>query len=282
MTDYDILQLNAITIGEGTFSKVVAVKDVNNKQIACKILRKGPKVIKEVKILKKLNHPTHPNIVEFYDYVEDVKDSQHSHILMEFIEGVDLATFIDNNNSLDIQDVQHMFRQIVLAVDHCHNVGVAHRDLKLDNIMITNTINNRLHVKLIDFGLSDFIHIRSVDNTDNKQIKLFENSCGTVEYAAPELLLEICYNGISADVYALGVILYAMTHKKFPFNKVKGDKSAIMHLILSMPPVTSHSLDKDCVQLIHWLMHKKPKMRPSIKQIKQSQFYQKTFNLPNT
>lgn len=89
-------------------------------------------------------------------------------------------------------------------MNYCHSKGIAHRDIKLDNILIDSKGNP----KLIDFGFSTCL-------TKHKKVKMF---CGTPSYMAPEIISKIAYSGEAADIWALGVLLFALISGQFPFT----------------------------------------------------------------
>ena len=97
-----------------------------------------------------------------------------------------------------------MFKAIVSAIAYCHSKQICHRDIKLENILLDEQGNP----KLIDFGFSTCI-------PNDKKVKIF---CGTPSYMSPEIVQKIEYNGPPADVWALGVLLYALLTGTFPFK----------------------------------------------------------------
>lgn len=147
-------------------------------------------------MLRKLNHE---NIVKLHYTFED---TNHLYIVLEFIEGRTLSGFLKKNPSED--QVKSIARQLVSAVGCLHSNNIAHRDLKLDNIMIDEAHENR--VVLIDFGFA---------TACDRKLKMF---CGTPSYMCPEIVKRGWYSGIKADMWALGVIFYRMITGSFPFR----------------------------------------------------------------
>lgn len=100
---------------------------------------------------------------------------------------------------------RRFFKQITEAFDYLHERGIAHRDIKLDNILIED---KTFMIKIIDFGFAAFC-------VDNQKLKIF---CGTPSYMAPELVRKSEYDGRQVDMWALGVLLYALLSGTFPFR----------------------------------------------------------------
>ena len=102
-------------------------------------------------------------------------------------------------------EAKFLWRQVVQSIHYCHQRNVTHRDIKLENILLDET---KQRVKLIDFGFSTCL-------PHDKKIKLF---CGTPSYMAPEIVAKVEYSGPPADIWALGVLLFALLCGKFPFK----------------------------------------------------------------
>jgi len=169
--------------------------------VALKIV-KGPinkKLQKEVSLMRSFHHP---NIVQLLDVICDI---DWTCLAMEYVSGGDLLMYLQHGERFADEEALMIFEQIVLAVDYLHSQhSVFHGDLKLDNILLDESFR----VKLIDFGFSDLVNMNG----------LVENSCGSVEYSAPELLNGEPRIGLEGDIWALGVILYAILTGCFPFG----------------------------------------------------------------
>jgi len=163
------------------------------------------RVFQEIQALRNLHHP---NVIRLLD-VADHDDSIC--FIMEFAAGGELRGYVERRSSLPEEEARQLFKQIVRAVHYIHSKKIIHRDLKLENILLD--ANNRC--KIVDFGLSDYVSSKERTITD----------AGTEAYLAPEV-----YSGNSGDsdpykidVWSLGVILYALTHGKLPFNRPGGE-----------------------------------------------------------
>jgi serine/threonine protein kinase len=157
-------------------------------------------VNKEIAVFKCVNHP---NIIKLFEITED---ENNLHLIMEHADKGDLLTFIKNNGTLSEATALNFLKQLAEAVEYLHlEKSIAHRDIKLANILITSKNNN---IKLADFGLSNFY--------DKEKMQL-RTCCGSPCYSAPEILIGCQYNPIVADIWSLGVVLYSMIEGCLPF-----------------------------------------------------------------
>lgn len=152
-------------------------------------------VHREIFILSGLNHPNVMKLFEVIDLPTKVI------LVLELCHGKSLANFIKRKPSkyLPEEEAKPIFKQIVKAVEYLHDIGVVHRDLKLENILI-NDQGGLNTVKLIDFGFA----------TNCKQGIKLSTFCGTPCYMDPDLSKERKYLGQAVDVWALGVILFKL------------------------------------------------------------------------
>eukprot|EP00826_Nyctotherus_ovalis_P059438 TRINITY_DN8265_c0_g1_i2.p1 TRINITY_DN8265_c0_g1~~TRINITY_DN8265_c0_g1_i2.p1 ORF type:complete len:382 (+),score=78.88 TRINITY_DN8265_c0_g1_i2:137-1282(+) len=159
-------------------------------------------VTREMQILKKLDHP---HVIHLY---ETIDAPSHLYLVFEHARGGSLYSHIrsSQNKKLPESEAKRIFIQIADALRYCHRMGVVHRDLKLENILL----DDNKDVKLIDFGFS-------IIAGKSDKLTLF---CGTPSYMAPEIASRKGYHGFPIDVWSLGIILHAMLTGKFPF---KGD-----------------------------------------------------------
>jgi serine/threonine protein kinase len=179
----------------------------------------------------------HPNLVSLHDFF---MDDENYYLVLDYCEGGDLAQYLVTQQ-LREPLAAAVFQQIVSAIDFCHSRGVAHRDLKLQNVLITTFPT----VKVTDFGLSG--HFRG------RKLSTF---CGSVCYAAPECLNLIQYDGELSDMWSLGVILYELATGNSPWNT--GNLPAMIAEIKSGHFTVPSSMNPQCADLIRKLLKIKP------------------------
>lgn len=197
--DYQIHQ----QLGKGAFGKVVKAFHLPSKEYrAIKIINTKnlnnddkTKIFQEIKILSKLDHP---NIIKIYEYFIS---SRNIYIVMEMLNGGELFDKIISNEKFSEVEAANTMKEILSAVQFCHDRKIVHRDLKPENILVEGTTT-----KIIDFGTS-----RKFE-TD----KLMSNFHGTPYYVAPEVLSEK-YNE-KCDIWSCGVIMYILLCGHPPFN----------------------------------------------------------------
>ncbi|KEG08980.1 putative serine/threonine protein kinase [Trypanosoma grayi] len=192
-------------IGTGNFSIVRQATDQNGRMWAIKIIDKSQlrkenmedQILREVAIMRSLRHN---NIIELHDVLES---SNHYYLVLELVAGGELFDKIVAAKRFDEPTARGYFHQMIAGMHYCHSKGFAHRDLKPENLLLD--INGTL--KVSDFGLSNL-----------QQDYLLQTVCGTPNYAAPEVLMERGYNGLSADIWSCGVVLYVMLAGRLPFE----------------------------------------------------------------
>lgn len=186
-------------------------------------------------------------------------------IVLEYIEGCDLFSYLEQENqskpiSEDI--VKYLMIQLLDAVDYAHTNGIFHMDIKLDNIMIRPSDK---FIKLIDFGLCDFI-IGDDDKTSRR--------VGSEEYCPPEIIdgMYSEFSGRKVDIWCLGVVMYALLCARFPFSIKERRRSISLnkkHPSLTFPSFVT----QDAKDVIRKMLSLNPKDRPSIKEIKDHQWF---------
>jgi serine/threonine protein kinase len=147
----------------------------------------------------------HPNIIRTYKLItiDDIV-----FIVMDYANGGDLVNNLTDFGCLTEEDARIWFNQLVAALQYMHSRGIAHRDVKLDNIFLKNGI-----VKLGDFSLACY-----AKDFDSNEPILNESNCGSLEYVAPEVIQCLKHDPRSSDIWSLGVCLFLMTTWTFPFG----------------------------------------------------------------
>jgi serine/threonine protein kinase len=241
-------------IGKGAFGKVtLGLHKLTGKHVAIKTFEKSymkddfsrKKVFQEVYILKKIHHS---NIIRLLEVFES---SKHFFIVMEYAGAGDLLHYVKKKRRLQENEARFIFKQILYGLGHCHCRSVLHRDIKLDNVLL----DNEKGIKLCDFGVSKII----------KKHQFIREQCGTPAYIAPEIIADEGYEGFFADLWSLGVVLYAMLCGTVPF---KAPNMKELHVLIKQGdykfPVEISAESKD---LIKKLLLLKPEDRLSIPEI---------------
>jgi calcium-dependent protein kinase len=212
-------------LGSGGFSKVFRVQNLITSEIfACKELpiskiKDKEKFKNEVNIMSKCDHPNIIKLVEIYEdrrYVELVMEECCGGTLFDRL----LKKMEDDDEAFSEKEAAIIFKQIISAIFYCHNQGIAHRDLKMENVLFLYKSEDS-PIKVIDFGLSesaphlqtDLMEIISGEKNVNMTMS---GSVGTPHYISPEVL-EGQYNQ-KCDIWSAGVILYTMLSGSFPFD----------------------------------------------------------------
>lgn len=172
----------------------------------------------------------HPNLIRFLDYFED---SQRVYMVLEYAEGGDALHYVQSTGALGEERARVWTAQVTSAVAYMHSLGIAHRDLKLENLLLTGDLRT---VKICDFGF-----VRQVVPADGGDMS--QTFCGSKAYAAPEILQGRPYDPMKADIWALGVIMYIFVTGKMPFDETKGTKSVVEE---------HRNLE------LKWLVHRRP------------------------
>lgn len=220
---YDIKML----IGDGGMANVYLAYDRTLKRhVAIKMLRY--ELSKDERFIKRFKRESaqvinldHPNIVHVYT-VGDYK--QQPFIVMEYVKGKTLKDYLREHSALDPQTAVHIMTQLAEGVLYAHQNNIIHRDLKTQNIMITD----EQIVKITDFGIA--LSSNEADITQTNTIM------GSVHYLAPELARGNLATERS-DIYALGIILYELLTGDVPFKGEGAVNIALQHLEAEMPSV---------------------------------------------
>ncbi|KAI9673796.1 MAG: serine/threonine-protein kinase KIN2 [Trizodia sp. TS-e1964] len=267
------------TIGAGSMGKVKLAKRLEGgEQVAVKIVprqstdeghhsnrdRERADHSKEVRTAREAAIVTlleHPYICALRDVV---RTNYHWYMLFEYVNGGQMLDYIISHGRLKEKQARKFGRQIASALDYCHRNSIVHRDLKIENILISKTGD----IKIIDFGLSNLFSPRN-------HLKTF---CGSLYFAAPELLQARQYTGPEVDVWSFGIVLYVLVCGKVPFDDQSMPElhAKIKKGIVDYPAW----LSAECKHLISRMLVTDPKQRASLQEIMNHPWICKGYNMP--
>ncbi|XP_028620411.1 MAP/microtubule affinity-regulating kinase 3 isoform X5 [Grammomys surdaster] len=241
------------TIGKGNFAKVKLARHIlTGREVAIKIIDKTQlnptslqKLFREVRIMKILNHP---NIVKLFEVIETEKTL---YLIMEYASGGEVFDYLVAHGRMKEKEARAKFRQIVSAVQYCHQKRIVHRDLKAENLLLDADMN----IKIADFGFSN-------EFTVGGKLDTF---CGSPPYAAPELFQGKKYDGPEVDVWSLGVILYTLVSGSLPFDgqNLKELRERVLRGKYRIP----FYMSTDCENLLKRFLVLNPVKRGTLEQI---------------
>ena len=273
-------------LGEGGYGKVYKVESKFGKNIrAMKIINKykdktqldmyedieienleiridqrkyeDERFLKEIEILKSLDHPNIMKIYEFYNR------EHRFYLICEYIEGEELFEKITASKFFTEEDASKYMKQILSGVNYLHKMGVLHRDLKPENILVEDLEDKSFSIKIIDFGTSAMI------NPNEKLTK----KTGTSFYIAPDVLLGN-YNE-KCDIWSCGIIMYIFLCGCPPFNGNNNNEifSAILEDDLKFTSELWRFVSEEAKNLIESMLKKKPEKRPSASELLKSKWF---------
>ncbi|KAJ3307836.1 hypothetical protein HDU93_005911, partial [Gonapodya sp. JEL0774] len=144
--------------------------------------------------------------MELYDVYETEREL---YLILEYVPGGELFDHLVQRGRLPEHEALNFFQQIVYAVRWCHGCMVCHRDLKPENILLTPpTPTSSRRIKIADFGMA----------STSFAGRMLLTSCGSPHYASPEIIRGVAYDGAKADIWSLGVILFALLTGNLPFD----------------------------------------------------------------
>ncbi|XP_020356881.1 MAP/microtubule affinity-regulating kinase 3 isoform X3 [Oncorhynchus kisutch] len=241
------------TIGKGNFAKVKLARHIlTGREVAIKIIDKTQlnpnslqKLFREVRIMKILNHP---NIVKLFEVIETERTL---YLVMEYASGGEVFDYLVAHGRMKEKEARAKFRQIVSAVQYCHQKHIVHRDLKAENLLLDADMN----IKIADFGFSN-------EFTMGNKLDTF---CGSPPYAAPELFQGKKYDGPEVDVWSLGVILYTLVSGSLPFDgqNLKELRERVLRGKYRIP----FYMSTDCENLLKRFLVLNPAKRGTLEQI---------------
>lgn len=223
--------------------------------VAIKIVRKDfldskpslrRKMRREISVLKLLSHPNVMSLIDVFEI------ETHLFLVMEFVDGLELFEFLVRRGALPANEALAFFHQIICGLEYCHRRLIVHRDLKPENLLL----DRQLRLKIADFGMTSL----------NPPGSLLETSCGSPHYCDPMVVSGERYDGLKADIWSCGVILYAMVTGRLPF-----DDENLQRLLLKVQAGQFHlpsDLPDDLRDLIKKMLTVDPDERITLEGIK--------------
>lgn len=246
---YEITEL----IGVGGMAEVYKGIDViDNKTVAIKILKK--EYAENEEFLRRFRNESkaiavlsHPNIVKIYDVGFSEKEQ---YIVMEYIDGITLKEYIEEEKVLTWKDTVHFVIQILRALQHAHDKGIVHRDIKPQNIMMFTDGT----IKVMDFGIAKFAREEGKTATDQ--------AIGSVHYISPEQASGNVTDAKS-DIYSVGAMMYEMLTGRKPFDSDNPVAIAVMHMhdIPERPRAVNPDIPDGLEEIVLRAMEKAPEDR---------------------
>uniref|UniRef100_A0A8C7SE83 non-specific serine/threonine protein kinase n=1 Tax=Oncorhynchus mykiss TaxID=8022 RepID=A0A8C7SE83_ONCMY len=239
------------TIGKGNFAKVklarhiLTGREVRGETCSMTGCCSPFLLFREVRIMKLLNHP---NIVKLFEVIETERTL---YLVMEYASGGEVFDYLVAHGRMKEKEARAKFRQIVSAVQYCHQKHIVHRDLKAENLLLDADMN----IKIADFGFSN-------EFTMGNKLDTF---CGSPPYAAPELFQGKKYDGPEVDVWSLGVILYTLVSGSLPFDgqNLKELRERVLRGKYRIP----FYMSTDCENLLKRFLVLNPAKRGTFEQI---------------
>ena len=241
------------TLGSGAYAKVKSAHAIHlNKHVAVKIVHKkgAPKDViakflpREIECLRLASE--NEGIIKLHEVIHT---ENNVYLVMDLAENGDLLTYINQRKCLHEGIAQRFLTDAVKALKQCHDAGIVHRDLKCENLLL----DRNYKVQLSDFGFAR--------KFADEQLMTY---CGSYAYAAPEVINGNPYHGQSADIWSLGVILYAMAVGRLPF---KDSDMKVLLTDMASALVLPSTLSEECKSLIQWILSYNPEDRPTTEAI---------------
>ncbi|OAD00960.1 hypothetical protein MUCCIDRAFT_43377 [Mucor lusitanicus CBS 277.49] len=262
------------TLGKGSMGKVkLALNTETNEKASALTLNKPTpptkkerdveisreiRTIREASIMLLLDHPFIARLDEM------VLVDNFYYLFMEYVDGGQLLDYIISHGKLKERQARQFARQIASALDYCHRNSIVHRDLKVENILISRSGT----IKIIDFGLSNVFSPQSHLST----------FCGSLYFAAPELLDGRMYTGPEVDVWSFGVVLYVLVVGQVPFDD---PSMAGMHAKVKQGHVEYPGhLSSDCKGLLQRMLVTHRKQRATMSEVIVHPWMNKGYDAP--
>lgn len=235
-------------VGAGSFGTVYKVEK-DSQMFAAKVFSDAfflseyknarNRITNEIEALKSVNSEL---LVKYYDDFDLVLESNlMTHvIIMEFVTGTKLTDIIKKETNEDT--LINLFKKVLKGVEVLHNNNIIHRDLKPDNILLTNSGN----IKIIDYGLSKLIDFSSITRTGD--------NLGSPMYMSPEQIKDSKHIDYRSDIYSLGVILYQMLTKTYPYEVSSYEE--LVYKIINVPIIPPTEKNPNIKQYLEKIIYK--------------------------
>lgn len=265
--------------GSGYTSEVWAA-NCGEKKVAIKFF----KVMDNTKLyfdseVAAMSQLQHPSITMLYDYDEkavlkheDGTETPISYLALEFVPNGELFNYIYKISPFPDMIARRYFKQLVEGLEYIHSKGIAHCDIKLENILLDESYN----IKIADFGFSS-----SIINENEEELKLDPVIRGTKEYMAPEIHMGMNTSKVKSDIFAVGVFLFIMIYGSPGFSEATSQNLLYRSFYFrnrsfwaKFVTAKGHTLfSKELQDLINGMLAFSPAKRFSIDQIKKSAWY---------
>ena len=225
----------------------------------------------EIKILK---NSFHFNIIKLYEVIE-TEDAFC--LIMEYAEGGDLSSYIMKKKYLNENEARKIFQQVIDTVHYLHQIGVCHRNLRLENILLSSKKKDK--IKLINFGHSN-LYLTGV-SSDNPTLsfgaEFLETPYENLVYTPPEMILGFKYDGLLLDIWSCGIILYAMLFGSFPFEDKNTEKlySKIIKGEYILPK--NVNISQEAQSLLNKILVVNPRLRSNINDIRTDSWFMEDY-----
>ena len=249
-------------LGEGIFGSVkLGVEKKTNQRVAIKIIKKNKTKESDIELVRNeidiMKLCYHPYVVHLLDHFEN---GEYIFIVMEYIKGGSLTDYMKSKKfNFTERRAAELIYQLAKGLKYLHKYGIIHRDLKTDNIMLTEA-SDKGNIKIMDFGLSKILG-KKEKSTDG---------FGTLTFVSPEVLIRKPYNK-EVDIWSLGVILYLMLSGELPFDDPDDNEQniakSIVYQDVKFPPEKFSKRSKAVIDLIKGCLTKDPKNRIKIDEI---------------
>uniref|UniRef100_A0A2P2JG86 non-specific serine/threonine protein kinase n=1 Tax=Rhizophora mucronata TaxID=61149 RepID=A0A2P2JG86_RHIMU len=265
-------------LGRGSFAKVYVGRDLTNdatkeKLVAVKVIDKTlteaamePKIICEISAMRRLQH--HPNVLRIH---EVMATKTKIYLVMDLASRGDLYSNVVQRGRLKESAARRYFQQLVSALHFCHQNGIAHRDIKPQNLLL----DGKGVLKVSDFGLSALAEGKSEGGS------MLHTACGTPGFTAPEVMARRGggYDGAKADAWSCGVILFFLLSASLPFDD--SNMATLFRRIYKREYRMPSGISKPAKSIINQLLDPNPKSRMSIESLRRHSWFVRNIELPN-